>query len=71
MAASFESVKDSLTRSTGTRRVRLGSVEPAALALLKQLDPLVAVLALFACALAYGQPLTDMTLGVGLLRSPM
>ena len=67
MAASSESVSGSLTRSSTPRRVRLGSVEPAALALLKQLDPLVAVLSLFACVLAYRQPLTDAALGVGLL----
>jgi len=67
VAASFESVSDSVTRSNNSKRVRLGSVEPAALALLKQLDPLVAVISLFVCVLAYGQPLTDMTLAVGLL----
>jgi len=67
VAASLESVSDSLTRSTGPKRVRLGSVEPAALALLKQLDPLVATIALLVCVLAYRQPLSDMTLGVGLL----
>ena len=67
MPAAFESFSDSLRRSTTAKRVRLGSVEPAALALLKQLDPLVAVLSLFACTLAYGQPLNDATLGVGLL----
>ena len=67
MAASFESVNDSLTRSGTPKRVRLGSVEPAALALLKQLDPLVAAISLFACTLAYGQQVTDTTLGAGLL----
>ena len=67
MAASHESLNDSLTRPTNAKLVRLGSVEPAALALLKQLEPLVAVLALFACVLAYGQPLNDTALGAGLL----
>ena len=67
MAASSESVNDSLTRSTSPKRVPLGSVEPATVALLKQLEPLVAVISLFACVLAYGQPLTDTTLGAGLL----
>jgi putative colanic acid biosysnthesis UDP-glucose lipid carrier transferase len=47
--------------------VRFGNVEPAAVALLKQLDPLVAVVSLFACVLACGQPLGETTLGVGLL----
>jgi len=67
VAASSESVNDSLTRSTSPKRVPLGSVEPATVALLKQLEPLVAVISLFACVLAYGQPLTDTTLGAGLL----
>jgi putative colanic acid biosysnthesis UDP-glucose lipid carrier transferase len=39
-------------------RVRFGNVEPALLALLKQLDPLVAVLTLLACVLLYGERLT-------------
>ena len=37
------------------------------MALLKQLDALVAVVSLFACVLAYGQPLNAPTLGLGLL----
>ena len=40
------------------RRVRLGNVEPAAVALLKQLDPLIVLFTLFACELAYGDRLT-------------
>lgn len=40
------------------RRVRLGNVEPALLALLKQLDPLIVVLALFGCEIIYGDRLT-------------
>jgi putative colanic acid biosynthesis UDP-glucose lipid carrier transferase len=47
--------------------VRFGNVEPAAVALLKQLDPVVTVVSLFACVLAYGEPLRDATFGVGLL----
>jgi putative colanic acid biosysnthesis UDP-glucose lipid carrier transferase len=39
--------------SIGHRRVRIGSVEPAVVALLKQLDPLIVLLTLFACELAY------------------
>jgi putative colanic acid biosynthesis UDP-glucose lipid carrier transferase len=62
-----ESVNDSLTRAGSSRRVRFGNVEPAAVALLKQLDPLVAVLSLFVCVLAYGQPLGENTLGLGVL----
>jgi putative colanic acid biosynthesis UDP-glucose lipid carrier transferase len=47
--------------------VRLGSVEPALVALLKQLDAALAVAALFACVLAHGEPLKGATLGVGVL----
>ena len=67
MAASSESVTGSVTRSSTTKRWRSGSVEPAALTLLKQLDPLVAAISLLVCTLAYGQPLNDTTLGAGLL----
>ncbi len=35
------------------RRVRLGNVEPAAVALLRQLDPLIVLLTLFLCELLY------------------
>jgi putative colanic acid biosysnthesis UDP-glucose lipid carrier transferase len=35
------------------RRVRLGSIEPAAVALLKRLDPLLVLLSLFLCEAAY------------------
>jgi putative colanic acid biosynthesis UDP-glucose lipid carrier transferase len=44
--------------SVGYRSVRLGSTEPAAVAFLKQLDPLIVLLSLFACEFAYGEPLT-------------
>ena len=37
------------------RRVHFGSVEPAILALLKRLDPLVAMATLFACEWVYGE----------------
>ena len=67
MAVPLESLNDTLARSTSPRRVRLGSVEPAALALLKQFEPLVAVIALFACVLAYGQRLNEPVLGMGVL----
>jgi putative colanic acid biosynthesis UDP-glucose lipid carrier transferase len=40
------------------KRIRFGSVEPALLAVLKQLDPLVAVLCLLVCMLAYRAPPT-------------
>jgi putative colanic acid biosynthesis UDP-glucose lipid carrier transferase len=47
--------------------MRFGNVEPALLALLKQLDPLVAVLTLFACTLGYRQTITLHVVGVALL----
>ena len=40
------------------RRVRLGNIEPAAVALLKQLDPLIILLSLFACEFGYGERMT-------------
>jgi putative colanic acid biosynthesis UDP-glucose lipid carrier transferase len=43
----------SVAGSFAHRRVRLGSVEPAAVALLKQLDPVVVILSLFLCEFAY------------------
>jgi putative colanic acid biosynthesis UDP-glucose lipid carrier transferase len=42
----------------GLRRVRLGTVEPATVAFLKHLDPLLVLLSLFACEYGYGHPLT-------------
>ena len=44
------------------KRIRFGSVEPALLAVLKQLDPLVAVLCLVACVLVHRGPFTP---GIG------
>ena len=43
----------SVAESFAHRRVRLGNVEPAAVALLKQLDPLIVILSLFACEFLY------------------
>jgi len=67
LSAVSYSARPLATGADAKRRVRFGNVEPAAVALLKQLDPLVAVISLFVCTLAYGQALTDTTLGVGLL----
>ena len=67
MSAVLHSVPSTATAADTQPRVRFGNVEPAAVALLKQLDPLVAVITLFACVLAYSQPFADTTLGVGLL----
>jgi putative colanic acid biosynthesis UDP-glucose lipid carrier transferase len=48
----------SVAESFAHRRVRLGNVEPAAVALLKQLDPLIVFLCLFACEILYGEQFT-------------
>jgi putative colanic acid biosysnthesis UDP-glucose lipid carrier transferase len=40
------------------RRVRLGSIEPAAVAVLKRLDPVIVVVCYVLCQLAFGQRLT-------------
>jgi putative colanic acid biosynthesis UDP-glucose lipid carrier transferase len=50
----MSSVAESLTH----RRVRLGNVEPAAVALLKQLDPLIVILTLLGSEAAYGETFT-------------
>ncbi|HTY94112.1 MAG TPA: undecaprenyl-phosphate glucose phosphotransferase [Steroidobacteraceae bacterium] len=44
--------------SVSHRRVRLGDVEPAVVALLKQLDPLIVICTLFLVEFAYHEPLT-------------
>ena len=49
------------------RRVRFGNVEPALLALLKQLDPVVVVATLVACMLICGERFTKFYGGVALL----
>jgi putative colanic acid biosysnthesis UDP-glucose lipid carrier transferase len=49
------------------RRVRFGNVEPALLALLKQLDPVIVVATLFACMLVCGERFTKFYGGVALL----
>jgi putative colanic acid biosynthesis UDP-glucose lipid carrier transferase len=45
----------SVLESIPSRRVRLGSIEPAAIVALKRLDPILVVGCLFACQGAYGQ----------------
>jgi putative colanic acid biosysnthesis UDP-glucose lipid carrier transferase len=53
--------------SEAHERVRFGNVEPALLALLKQLDPVIVVLTLFACMLISGEAFTKFYGGVALL----
>ena len=45
----------SVVESFAHRRVRLGNVEPAAVAFLRQLDPLIVVLSLFCCERVFGE----------------
>jgi len=58
VSAVVGSVTGSLHGSDAHRRVRLGSLEPAVLVLLRQLDPLVCTACLIAFQLAYGWHLT-------------
>jgi putative colanic acid biosysnthesis UDP-glucose lipid carrier transferase len=58
VAVSVKSVTGLITGTDGQKRVRLGSVEPAVLAVLKQADPLLAVLTLVLCCMASGQHLS-------------
>jgi putative colanic acid biosysnthesis UDP-glucose lipid carrier transferase len=48
----------SVVESFAHRRFRIGNVEPAAVALLKQLDPLIVILSLFGCELLYRERFT-------------
>jgi putative colanic acid biosynthesis UDP-glucose lipid carrier transferase len=48
----------SVVESFAHRRVRLGNVEPAVVTLLKQLDPLIVAVTLFACEGIYGEHFT-------------
>jgi Undecaprenyl-phosphate glucose phosphotransferase len=54
----------SVTGRDGQRRVRFGSVEPAIVVILGQLDPLICVVTLLACIFAYGGKLTAPISGV-------
>jgi putative colanic acid biosynthesis UDP-glucose lipid carrier transferase len=54
----------SVLESIPSRRVRLGSIEPAAVAVLTRLDPVIVVVCLFACQGAYG---TRVSLATGYL----
>lgn len=67
MAAVIGSAPDALSGTGARGRVRVGTVDPAALALLKQLDPMAVTLTLFGCVLLHGEQLSHTTLGLGLL----
>jgi putative colanic acid biosynthesis UDP-glucose lipid carrier transferase len=60
-------VGGSLPGAGAQKRVRFGSIEPARIALLKHLDPLVTVLALLMCALIFRTPFTPSLGAVGVL----
>jgi Undecaprenyl-phosphate glucose phosphotransferase len=47
-----------VARSFTRQRVRIGNVEPAAVALLRQLDPVIVILSLFVCEFACGERLS-------------
>jgi len=59
----MSTVAESLTQ----RRVRLGSVEPALVVLLKQLDPLIVVLSFFACEFLYREHVSFASVALALL----
>jgi putative colanic acid biosysnthesis UDP-glucose lipid carrier transferase len=61
MSVAVDSIGRSLAGTDAQRGVRFGSVEPAILALLKQLDPLIVVLVLLGCKLLYNEHLTRAT----------
>jgi putative colanic acid biosysnthesis UDP-glucose lipid carrier transferase len=65
----------SVTQSVAHRRVRLGSIEPAMVAVLKRLDPVIVVACLVACQLVYKQPLSAaigyLALFVFVISSPL
>src|ERR1700733_9141405 len=55
------------TESVAHRRVRLGSVEPAVVTLLKSLDPVIVALVLFTCELLYNDRVTPALAAYGTL----
>lgn len=67
MAAVVGSVGGSIQGSGAERRFRFGSVEPAVLAVLKQLEPLVAILTFGVCAVVFGARLIPELGAVGVL----
>ena len=71
MAAVVGSVSGSVPGSGSQKRVRFGSVEPALLAVLKQLEPLAAVLTLGVCALIFRVPFTPSVGAVAVLAFVM
>lgn len=58
MAAVVGSVSGSIPGSGTQKRIKFGSVEPAVLAILKQLDPLATIVTLAICMLVFQVPFT-------------
>ena len=58
-----------VAESFAHRRVRIGNVEPAVAGLLKLLDPLIVVVSLFACEVAYGERISIATRALALLTT--
>jgi putative colanic acid biosynthesis UDP-glucose lipid carrier transferase len=67
VAAVVGPITASTSAAEGHRRVRFGNVEPALLALLKQLDPVVVVATLFGCMVLSGEHFSKFYAGVALL----
>jgi putative colanic acid biosysnthesis UDP-glucose lipid carrier transferase len=65
----------SVVESLPHRRVRLGTIEPAAVAVLKRLDPVIVVLCLFLAQVIWGRPVTPsigyLALLVFVISSPL
>ena len=57
----------SVIQSVPSRRVRLGRIEPAAVAVLERLDPVIVAACLCACQLIYGRPVTLLFVYLALL----
>jgi putative colanic acid biosysnthesis UDP-glucose lipid carrier transferase len=67
VAAVVESVQGAVQGNPADKRVRYGNVEPAIVAVLKQLDPLIAVLTFLGCEIVFGEKLSPTTIGVALI----
>jgi putative colanic acid biosynthesis UDP-glucose lipid carrier transferase len=67
MSAVIGSVRSATTTADSEKRIRFGNIEPAFLSLLKQLDPIVVVVTLFACVYVCGERFTHQIFGAALL----
>jgi len=67
VSALVGSVTGAVEGARATKHVRFGSIDPAVVVLLKQLDPLIAVLTFFACQIVFGVRPTPAMLGIALI----